>query len=80
MRDRCDRLNVEPLWEIVAREPIKANGLVLIIGQVPDGFDQVMPAAGQIFTPVPGKEYRLEVETDWPCYQTYGTWSPDFWK
>jgi hypothetical protein len=76
VEDKCDRFNIEPLWEIIAQEPVKANGLVLTIGRVPDGFDQVLPAAGQIFTPVSGKEYRLEIETDWPCYQTYGTWSP----
>ncbi|MHC4476437.1 MAG: hypothetical protein ACYTEL_12365 [Planctomycetota bacterium] len=76
VRDKCDRLDVEPLWEIIARKPVKANGFVLTIGQVPDGFDQVIPAAGQIFMPVSGKEYRLEIETDWPCYQNYGTPRP----
>lgn len=72
MVHRWHQLNIEVHWEIIAREPISADGFELTIGQVPEGFEQVVPYPDQSFVPVPGKDYNFEVETDWPCYQTYG--------
>lgn len=64
-------LNMDVHWEIVARRPIPAEGFQITVGQVPDGFEQVIPA-GQPFVPEPGRQYSFGWETDWPCYQTYG--------
>jgi hypothetical protein len=66
------QLNIDVRWEIIARKPISADGFELTIGKVPEGFEQVVPPPNESFIPVLGKDYNLEVETDWPCYQTYG--------
>ncbi len=64
-------LNMEVYWEIIARKPIPAEGFEITVGQVPDGFEQMVPAA-RPFVPQPGRKYSFGFETDWPCYQTYG--------
>ncbi len=64
-------LNMEVHWEIIARKPISAEGFQITVGQVPDGFEQMVPS-GRPFVPQPGKKYSFGFETDWPCYQTYG--------
>ncbi len=66
------RLNITVYWEIIARKPIRAEGFKVTIGEVPEGFEQVVPPPGQSFTPILGKDYKFGFETDWPCYQTYG--------
>jgi hypothetical protein len=53
-------------WEIRAKEPVDAKGLEVIAGQVPDGFEQIDPAAGQIFKPVKGKKYYIAVDLENP--------------
>ena len=64
-------LNMKVYWEIIAKKPITAEGFRITAGQVPDGFEQMVPA-GRPFVPQPGRKYLFGCETDWPCYQTYG--------
>ena len=58
-------------WRLEAPKPVRAKGFELVIGQVPDGFDQLIPAAGEVFTPIPGQEYYVALavkrgsETKW---------------
>lgn len=66
------KLNIKIYWEIIARKPISANDFELTIGEVPDGFEQVIPSPEHRFIPISGKDYNFNIETDWPCYQTYG--------
>jgi hypothetical protein len=66
-----DQLDMRVYWEIIARRPVAAEGFRITVGQVPDGFEQVLPI-GQHFVPPPGRKYHFEFETDWPCYQRYG--------
>lgn len=66
------RLNIKVHWEIIARQPIRAEGFVVTIGQVPEGFEQVVPPPDQTFAPDPRKSYNFGFETDWPCYQDHG--------
>ncbi len=48
-------------WRLIAPKPIKARGFKLVIGEVPDGFTQMMPSPGEAFAPTPGQEYYLAV-------------------
>jgi hypothetical protein len=64
-------LDMKVYWEIIARKPIPAEAFQITVGQVPDGFEQMVPA-GRPFSPQPGRRYSFGFETDWPCYQTYG--------
>ena len=66
------RLNIKVHWEIIAREPIRAEGFEVTIGQVPEGFEQVVPPPDQTFAYDPHKDYKFGFETDWPCYQDHG--------
>lgn len=66
------QLNMKVHWEIIARQPIRAEGFEITIGQVPKGFEQVVPPPDQTFIPDPSKSYSFGFETDWPCYQHYG--------
>lgn len=59
-------------WEIIARQPIRAEGFEVTIGHVPEGFEQVVPPLDQTFAPDPRKSYNFGFETDWPCYQDHG--------
>lgn len=66
------QLNMKVHWEIIAHQPIRAEDFQITIGQVPKGFEQVVPPPGQPFIPDPSKSYSFGFETDWPCYQHYG--------
>ena len=66
------RLNSMVYWEIIARRPIRAEGFEVTIGEVPEGFEQVVPPPSQTFAPDARKHYQFGFETDWPCYQDYG--------
>jgi hypothetical protein len=58
-------------WRLIAPTPVKAKGFKLVIGEVPDGFTQMIPPPGEVFIPTPGQEYYLAValkkdsETKW---------------
>jgi hypothetical protein len=58
-------------WRLNAPRPVRAQGFEVVIGEVPDGFEQLIPTQGKVFTPVPGLEYYLAVavkrdsETKW---------------
>lgn len=56
----------EVQWEVIADRPVVAEGFELIAGIVPTGFDQVIPRSGQVFTPIPGKNYSIEVSLAHP--------------
>ncbi len=67
-----EQTHVKVQWEIIARQPIRAEGFEVTIGQVPEGFEQVVPQPDQTFAPDPRKSYNFGFETDWPCYQDHG--------
>ena len=58
-------------WRLTTPKPVGAKGFELVIGQVPDGFEQMIPGVGEVFVPIPGQEYYLAValkkdsETKW---------------
>jgi len=56
----------EVCWEIKANEPVDAAGFEIVVGQVPEGFQQVIPNSGQRFDPVPGRHYDIEVDLEHP--------------
>jgi hypothetical protein len=49
-------------WHIKATKPIPAKGFRVTIGNVPNGFKQVVPEQGMLFIPVLGSEYLYLVE------------------
>ena len=67
-----EHIPIKVQWEIIARQPIRAESFEVTIGQVPEGFEQVVPPPDQTFTPDPRKSYNFGFETDWPCYQDHG--------
>ena len=72
MVHQWNRLNIKVYWEIIARRPIIAEGFEVTIGEVPEGFEQVVPPPNQTFTTDLRQRYHFGFETDWPCYQDYG--------
>ena len=48
-------------WRLIAPAPVKAKGFKLVIGEVPDGFKQMIPLVGEVFVPIPGQEYYLSL-------------------
>ena len=48
-------------WRLLAPKPVKAKGFELVIGEVPDGFKQMIPPEGEVFVPAPGEEYYLGI-------------------
>ena len=59
--DPNEREGSKVYWRLIGPKPVSAKGFELVIGTVPDGFDQMIPSAGQVFTPVVGKEYYIAV-------------------
>jgi hypothetical protein len=65
----CDGIylrDCEVRWEVIADRPVVAEGFEVIAGIVPTGFDQVIPRSGQVFTPIPGKNYMIAVSLAHP--------------
>ena len=50
-------------WHIKATKPIPAKGLRVTIGNVPNGFEQVVPGQSTRFVPVLHSEYLVEIIT-----------------
>ena len=51
------------VWKIEAKREIPAWGFTVTVGQVPDGFDQVIPTPLKKFRPVLGEEYIIFIGT-----------------
>jgi hypothetical protein len=49
-------------WEVIGYAI--ADSLEVVAGQAPEGFTQVYPRQGEIFTPVRGGTYEIAVVTD----------------
>ncbi len=64
-------------WEVVAETPILAQGFEVVAGQVPKGFVQIFPPAGESFTPVPGRSYDIFVVMAHPLASPRG--APTRW-
>ena len=53
--------NIIVYWEIRAKERVSMHGFQVEVGRVPEGFEQIVPEGGAIFTPEPGKLYYRAV-------------------
>jgi hypothetical protein len=60
-------------WEVAAEPPVLAQGIEVIAGQVPSGFVQIFPPAGESFTPTPGRSYDIFVVMAHPLASSRGT-------
>jgi hypothetical protein len=47
------------VWAIRALNIIPATTLILTPGEIPDGFEQILPSGSKKFVPVSGKEYYI---------------------
>lgn len=63
-------------WEVLATTHVSAEGFKFVAGQVPRGFIQIYPPAGEIFEPVPGRTYEIAVTTS---HQLAGPWAATSW-
>ncbi|HML76654.1 MAG TPA: hypothetical protein PKB02_19335 [Anaerohalosphaeraceae bacterium] len=52
------------LWHIKAIREIQTKNFYVKIGEVPDGFEQVLPSDDTPFLPVQGKKYILLIDAD----------------
>lgn len=51
------------VWKIEAKREIPAWGFAVTAGQVPDGFEQIIPTPPKKFQPLPGEEYTIFIGT-----------------
>lgn len=51
------------VWKIEAKHEIPAWGFTVTVGQVPEGFEQIIPTPLKKFRPVPGEEYIIFIGT-----------------
>ena len=51
------------VWKIKAKRKISGRGFTVTVGQVPDGFEQIVPSPPTKFHPVPGEEYIIFIGT-----------------
>lgn len=56
-RSKSDTL----VWKIEATREIPGWGFSATVGQVPDGFEQIIPVPPKKFRPVPGEEYIIYI-------------------
>ena len=79
VEDVPDQEAGQPLWQVVAVPPVRAKGLELLVGQVPEGFRQVSPRPSETFKPIPGRWYTITVTLTHP---KAGSWTtkPVSWK
>lgn len=50
-------------WHIKATEPVLAKGFRVTIGNVPNGFEQVVPKQSVPFVPILNSDYLVEIIT-----------------
>jgi len=55
---------MEPAWRIVAKEEVPLKGFTITAGQIPPGFEQLIPAGAKKFHLIPGHEYGIAIITD----------------
>jgi hypothetical protein len=63
-------------WHIKAIQPIPAKNFKLIIGNLPSGFNQVIPENNKPFTPIAGNRYVLKIETSNHAVEYCTWWMP----
>ncbi len=51
------------VWKIEAKREIPAWVFTVTVGQVPDGFGQIIPTPLKKFRAVPGEEYIIFIDT-----------------
>ena len=56
-----NELSHEPVWVIKATEQIPAEKFVFLVGNIPNGFEQVVPDSHEKFEPVDEQEYYIMV-------------------
>jgi len=59
-------------WEIVAATDVRAARFELVAGQVPQGFIQIFPPAGETFKPIPGRAYEITAVMAHPLASPWG--------
>jgi hypothetical protein len=51
------------VWEIRATKDIPAKGFIVSVGEVPEGFEQIVPVSPERFQPVRGTRYAIFIKT-----------------
>jgi hypothetical protein len=58
VEDRTKRV-----WEIKATRDIPVSDFKVTVGNVPEGFEQLIPKPPEKFVPVPGEKYAIHIHT-----------------
>lgn len=68
--------NFETCWHIKAVAPVRAEGFSVAIGDVPEGFRQLVPQDGHSFAPIVGSKYVIQIKTTNSHVSYCGWWTP----
>ncbi len=60
VEDRTEKVKV---WEIEAIREIGVRNFEVTAGEVPEGFEQLIPEPNEKFEPVPGRRYIIYIHT-----------------
>lgn len=68
--------NFETCWHIKAIAPIRAQDFAITIGDIPQGFRQLVPQDGQSFVPIARGKYVIRIRTTNSHVSYCGWWTP----
>jgi len=70
----------EVVWLINAVRRVPVSGFIVTVGEIPEGFEQVVPLVPERFSPTLGEEYSVRIDTDCigpGAYQIGRIWEAD---
>lgn len=64
----------ELVWQINATCDVPAAHFVITVGQIPDGFEQIIPTPPEKLYLVPSEEYAITIHTNLTSVHAMGTY------
>ena len=58
-----DRTEKAKVWDIKAISDIPVPDFKVTVGEVPEGFEQLIPKLPEKFVPIPGRKYTIYIHT-----------------